>query len=591
MEFFALIVAGFSTFPLVWILWRLKKSDAGSLLTTSWRLEVIIICLLIFITLVLGLEVFFGVRLFGVLARFFADEYPAILPAKARIPVLFLLTTTLTSVFVFGLSGLIIRRKLTVSLTYALVSFVAFVFIWQLISGDQRDGPDNKIGVLPWIMFYEDGLGRNWLGDHAHPLQFVARAAPILFGVVAGVFTTLIVITRRRTKIDGFPFKASHNRITVIGFVFWIIVLMLAARVVFTESMDAEGSHLSSITKIQESLPDDFLISEVTPPEIFINPTTLAVRDDGRVFVSSGDGIYSLFIEPSTGQHADLKKFSDTSGATGLYFYDGRLLVASNGTTLAMFDKDGDDRADSQQVIVEGLPGRIYSYHSNNGLLVDSQDRLLMTVGGTSDHGPESYELGGTIVMTTPDGGVPKVWARGLRNPYGIAECPNGDIYVNDNGPDQVEGLSGVNFPTNNQLLYFASDEVNRVLQDRNYGYPTTFGFPGPGDSTEAPVALLPERAGSAGVECYSSESFPIEYYGDLFVALFGTLVDNDGFESGKQIVRIDLDAYESVQQPQISTFAGEFGHPVDVKQYVDGSLLVLDYEIGQLLRIAYISD
>ena len=58
---------------------------------------------------------------------------------------------------------------------------------------------------------------------------------------------------------------------------------------------------------------------------------------------------------------------------------------------------------------------------------------LFITVGTPSDHGPSDHPYAGTIIQSRADGTEKKVFARGFRNPFGIAFGPDGELFVTDN--------------------------------------------------------------------------------------------------------------------------------------------------------------
>jgi glucose/arabinose dehydrogenase len=240
-------------------------------------------------------------------------------------------------------------------------------------------------------------------------------------------------------------------------------------------------------------------------------------------------------------------------------------------------DIDGDGVADEQTRLLSGLPQEHYGGHSNSGLIVTPEGLIYMTVGGTSDHGPELEPLGGTILTMPIAGGTADIYASGFRNPYDIAFCPDGRLYASDNGPDFI--ADGVDET--------APDEVNLILPGRNYGYPDYFGPQDASTGTESPIALLPERAGATGIICHDGTGLPEAYAGNLFVTMWGTFFAEQ--ETGRRVMRVELsETPEGRVSGVTSELAGGFGHPIDILQEPDGSMLVLDFEHGQVFRIRY---
>jgi glucose/arabinose dehydrogenase len=204
-----------------------------------------------------------------------------------------------------------------------------------------------------------------------------------------------------------------------------------------------------------------------------------------------------------------------------------------------------------------------------------------MTVGGTSDHGPENHPLGGTIMAMPLDrNSEPRVYARGLRNAFDLTFCPDGRLYASDNGPDQMDLPVEETYP----------DEVNLILEGGHYGYPNYFGVVPASTGTISPVALLPVGSGSTGIVCHQGDAFGEDYAGDLFVALWGTFTQE--IETGRSIVRVQLEETESgVIRGTTTEFMMGFSQPIAIAQDTHGTLLVLDYDYGQVWRISYEPD
>ena len=131
-------------------------------------------------------------------------------------------------------------------------------------------------------------------------------------------------------------------------------------------------------------------------------------------------------------------------------------------------DSDLDGTVDFQRLIVDGLPSFTYDAHSNNGIAVGPDERLYITLGGTSDHGPEEPPTAGSILVSDLDGSNLQVFARGLRNPYDLTFTPPGDLIVTDNGPDSQD----------HSLNWSPPDEIKLVREGGDYGYPDFFGYP-----------------------------------------------------------------------------------------------------------------
>jgi len=326
---------------------------------------------------------------------------------------------------------------------------------------------------------------------------------------------------------------------------------------------------------------DAFVIEAASEPGAFELPTSFTLDDAGNLYVGFEHGIDIARDRDGDGFYEDISHFGHDGGwVFGLDFYEGSLYAAIDGSVQRFTDTDGDGVADDVVVLLTGLPREHYGGHSNSGIAITPEGLIYMTVGGTSDHGPEVEPLGGTILTMPIAGGTADLYASGLRNPYDIAFCPDGRLYASDNGPDQLA----------DDVTETTPDEVNLVLPGRNYGYPDYFGVQDPATGTESPIALLPLRAGATGIVCHDGAGLPQGYAGNLFVTMWGTFTAPT--ETGRRVMRVQLEETSDGGVMGTTTeFAAGFGHPIDILEEADGSLLVLDFERGQLFRIRYTGE
>jgi glucose/arabinose dehydrogenase len=321
-----------------------------------------------------------------------------------------------------------------------------------------------------------------------------------------------------------------------------------------------------------------FVVEAASEPGVFDRPTAFTLDDAGNLYVGFEQGIQRVRDLDGDGFFEDVSHFGHDGGwVFGLDFYEGSLYAAIDGSVMRFTDFDGDGVADEAVTLLSGLPQEHYGGHSNSGLAVTPDGPIYMTVGGTSDHGPELEPLGGTILTMPVAGGTADVYATGFRNPYDIAFCPDGRLYASDNGPDVIDDDSDETAP----------DEVNLVLPGLNYGYPDYYGPQDAATGTESPIALLPTHGGATGIVCHDGAGLPAEYAGNLFVTMWGTFTDLE--EPGRRVMRVQLSESADGEVSGVTTeFASGFGHPIDIVEEADGNLLVLDFELGQLFRIRY---
>ncbi len=325
-------------------------------------------------------------------------------------------------------------------------------------------------------------------------------------------------------------------------------------------------------------MPEQFQIEAVSALGAFDRPTAFVLGERGQIYVANANGIELAADSTGDGHFDRVTHFAlDSPWVLGLAYLGGNLYAADGGRLLRLRDGNGDTVADVHQVLIAGLPTNLYGGHSNNGLAFGPDGRLFMTVGGTSDHGPELVANAGVILAMDLETGALTSYASGFRNPYDLTFCPSGQLFASENGPDGLDDT----------LIFRPPDEVNLVLEGRNYGYPDFFGYAPFWADVESPIALLPVSGAATGIVCYSGTGFPDVFQNSLFVTLWGTLTFE--IETGRRLMNVRLEEINGRVFGVLSEFATGFEHPIDVIQDRDGSLLVLDYGLGQIFRISYI--
>ena len=163
----------------------------------------------------------------------------------------------------------------------------------------------------------------------------------------------------------------------------------------------------------------------------------------------------------------------------------------------------------------------------------------------------------GSIMRISPDGGEPELVAWGLRNPYGLAFTPAGELYATENSYD-VRGSRPV-FGTGDLLwrIDLASLGTWYGWPDFHDGRPLTqddhFQAPGepapefllaehPNDPPQ-PVARLPVHASANHLDFSRSERFG--HAGQAFIASFGDMSPSVGkvlSPVGFNVVRVEVE-------------------------------------------------
>jgi len=235
--------------------------------------------------------------------------------------------------------------------------------------------------------------------------------------------------------------------------------------------------------------------------------------------------------------------------------------------------------------------------HGARTCSIGPDNKLYITLGQPFNVPPKEkrelykeWGLGGIIRMNR-DGTGREVYVDGVRNSVGHAWNPaNGELWFTDN---QVDGM-GDNIPWG---------ELNRVTdKGQNFGFP----WYGGGDTRttlyadeEPPAdAIFPEvytapHAADLGMMFYTGTQFPAKYRGGIFSAQHGSW--NRTTPVGARVMFTSLNEDGSANETVafahgwlVDETAEYLGRPVDVEQYIDGSILVSDDLAGAIYRISH---
>lgn len=182
-------------------------------------------------------------------------------------------------------------------------------------------------------------------------------------------------------------------------------------------------------------------------------------------------------------------------------------------TQVARGRLEGDSLVDVE-VIFTAEPYYDTKYHFGSRLLI-VDDYLFVTVGdrGNRDYAQDLSRHNGKVMRLHRDGRVPKdnpfvgragarpeIWSYGHRNPQGLAQHPDGSVWVSEHGPK-------------------GGDELNRLAPGNNYGWPViTYGeeYRGGkiGEGTEKagmeqPIKYYVPSIATCGLAFYTGDTYP----------------------------------------------------------------------------------
>ncbi|HII72118.1 TPA: hypothetical protein HA265_05170 [Candidatus Woesearchaeota archaeon] len=321
-------------------------------------------------------------------------------------------------------------------------------------------------------------------------------------------------------------------------------------------------------------------------------------------------------------------------GPRMMYVYDAWLLVAvpKAGKVYALKDIDNDGVSDQRIVLISGLdnPHSVASYkdwiyiaeedqvirvkwdgspapadvktkeviiqdlpsggaHTTRTITIHD-DQLYVSIGSSCNDCVEDDVRRASVIQCELDRDVCDPFATGLRNAVGLV-WEDDMLFATDNGRDWL----GDDFPP---------DEINILKKNTNYGWPYCHGRNEPDpdlgtkeycDGMALPAFDIQAHSAPLGLTFYYGNQFPSEYRGDLFVAYHGSW--NRKIPTGYKVVRVFVDTLnnrtrlvgvEDFVSGWLTKNGDVIGRPVDVINWIDGSLLISDDKAGVIYRVSY---
>lgn len=300
-------------------------------------------------------------------------------------------------------------------------------------------------------------------------------------------------------------------------------------------------------------------------------PAAIAFDGDGTLLVAEATGrIWRL--QDADGDHrADAPQLvvEGLGEVRGLAVAtDGSILISQRGQVSRATDSDGDGAADLIVPIVRGLPERL---HANNGLVEGPDGLIYVAVGSTCNDCVESSPLSATIIQIDPATSAAKIYATGLRNPYGLVFSPDGALWSTDQGSQS---------PCTNP------DELNRILPGAHYGWPYCVAEEDGAGASGPAALLLGTETGAAGIAWIDSPVFAQEFRRGLFVALSTqarTVSTQPGDPVGASVQFVAMDEDGALV---LRAFASGLRRPLAVAVGPRDGVYIADADTGVIYRI-----
>lgn len=223
-------------------------------------------------------------------------------------------------------------------------------------------------------------------------------------------------------------------------------------------------------------------------------PRMMALDESGALYVTRRDvgDVLRLKDNDNDGKFDDMTTVvAQFNGVHGIVIHQQSIYLASaKKLTRGKLNTDGS--IDKLDTLITDLPEG--SQHDNRTLRV-KDEKLYITIGSDCNDCKETNPEHATIVQTNLDGTGRKVFARGLRNTIGIDWHPStGELWGFDHGTD----WRGDTIPP---------EELNKIVEGGDYGWPIAYGKQQVDETREDPVGTT--KAAYAKTTVGAEMTFP----------------------------------------------------------------------------------
>lgn len=275
--------------------------------------------------------------------------------------------------------------------------------------------------------------------------------------------------------------------------------------------------------KTLSPLPSGFILTKLRDAaEDEDSWVSLAIDPKGRIIIAQEQrGLLRFTLSDNNREIVDVERINETLEECRGLAFRGETLFANANDSKALFrlrDNDGDDQYD-EVVEIQATTGSVGhgrndlatgpdgNLHSIHGDVVDTPDRSTFF---TAPEPGNPKPLGHWVSLGDGDTGW-EIFARGLRNPYGIDFHRDGDPFTYDADNEGDVGLP-----------FYRPSRINHLVRGANYGWHQR-----PGNTRSIPV-YAPDtvpttfdvgRGSPTGVKFGYRSNFPAKWR-DAFYAL-----------------------------------------------------------------------
>lgn len=318
-----------------------------------------------------------------------------------------------------------------------------------------------------------------------------------------------------------------------------------------------------AIAKMQ--VPPGFKVESVVNEPEMINPTSFTFDERGRIWVS--ESVEYPRRQPGKGQDR-IKIFEDTDGdgkyekvtvfkdglniPCGVVMGNGGVYITNSPDILFLKDTNGDDVADTEEVILTGF-GRADTHELPNSLTW-GPDGWLYFMNGVFNGSKVTYDgvtynFTCAILRYHPLWKKFEIFSEGTSNPWGLDYNLQGDWF----------------------LSCCVIDHMFHMTQS---GYYHRQGGPYPPFTRKLPSITTEKHqaAAYAGLCFYYGDAFPKEYYGTMFMGnLHGSCINQD-------VLTRNGSTYIQKNGPDLLSANDAWFMAVSQKVGPDGCLYIMDW-------------
>jgi putative membrane-bound dehydrogenase-like protein len=322
--------------------------------------------------------------------------------------------------------------------------------------------------------------------------------------------------------------------------------------------------------------PPGFVAERVAGPPLVTHPMFACFDDRGHLYVADSTGANPSDDDLRKNPPHRIRRLEDSDGdgrfdkglvfadkmtyPQGVLWHDGAVFTASPPSLWRLEDSDGDGVADRRRELVTGWPVTGVADELHGPSL--GPDGRIYWFCGRMPH--EIRRPGGPVIRkgrsplvlrVRADGRDVEVLSGAHGNPVKAAFTPEGEPLV-------CGTWSGSNDDRQDVIIHCVEGGDYPVLDGDFHEHKRTGGL--------LPPFVKLGVAAASGVMRYRAESFPPDFRGNLFSALFNM------HKVMRHVVERDGATFRSVEHDFLVSDQADF-HPTDVLEDADGSILVID--------------